>query len=229
MIMSKEIETVTIKTFDLVEDCKEYILTLLLVVCNQAFESYPNLNRAIQVELKNSLSDQAESSIKFLNELLQTEIEGEWTINPYYSDIIVKINNEIKKKKELSSTGKIVAAIGVEINDIKLKDEEFYTTCMMSSHSNDDINVLNVQISSFAYWKVFEKRFVDYTQKVILNKLVYYYTRELALILDKKFSPSSGYENNFITEDFSITKKRHEIGESIKNLEMAKNELLTIM
>ena len=114
----------------------------------------------------------------------------------------------------------------VNINDIKIKEEELFTNSIINSKNNPEI--FNIQISCFAYWKVFEKRFADYCEMIILNKLVYFYQRRLGLMLEKRFSPSITKEN-YITEDISITRRRHEILDSLKRLESAKENLGLIL
>jgi hypothetical protein len=160
--------------------------------------------------------------------MIDSEKEGEWTVNHYYSDTIQKVNNQILKfKEDRENYKKGLSSDDVEINDIKIPFDKFFTDVMTESVSNESNHVLNIQISCFSYWKVFEKRFIDYSQIFILRYLLYYYVKELGLILEKKFSPVVN-ENN-ITEDFSISKKRHEIITSIENLEVAKFELSKIL
>ncbi len=118
-------------------------------------------------------------------------------------------------------------SLEIEVNDITIKENQIFTDNILKAHSNDQMNILNIQTSCFAYWKVFEKRFVDYCELVILRKLVYYYQKDLGLMLEKKFSPSTT-SDLFITEDCTITKKRHDIEESMKNLELAKEKLSQI-
>lgn len=115
----------------------------------------------------------------------------------------------------------------MEINDIKIPYDDFFTSVMTDNHNSEEMNILNIQVSCFVYWKVFEKIFVDYAQKIILSKLVYYYASKLDLLLEKKFSPTAN--ENYISEDLSITKKRHDINTSIENLEQAKQELNKIL
>jgi hypothetical protein len=166
---------------------------------------------------------------------MQCEMEGEWTSNPYYMDLISKINHKIKEKKQISQPlfisqqkPPVSVSTDYEFNDVKFSEKEFFPNHHIMSSDNDVISVMNIQISCFAYWKIFEKRFVDTYQNIILRKLLYFYDKELGLMLEKKFSPSV-CKTNFITEEVSITKKRNDIEESLERLNLASDELTMIL
>jgi hypothetical protein len=98
----------------------------------------------------------------------------------------------------------------------------------LKAHYNDDMAVVNVQISCFAYWKVVEKRFVDYFHVIILSKLVFKF-RELSNIFDKKFAPNTNEQaKNWIREDAAVTTKREKIEKSLEAFEEADKLMNTI-
>jgi GTP-binding protein EngB required for normal cell division len=250
-LMNSEISQIQPHVIDFIEDFQEYIAERLLELNKEAFENYPTLRDSIAVELKNSVNSKKEEARILIFELLECEQTIEWTVNPYYMDIYMKITSQIEKKKkdieqhplgvenvpsgfslpifskkiENVQTQKIQSETEIEINDIKIKECHLFTPNVLKAHANEDMNNLNIQISCFAYWKVFEKRFVDYCELILLKKLVFYYVKDLGLMLEKKFSPSSSNGEVFISEESSITKKRHAIDASIKNLELAKEKL----
>jgi hypothetical protein len=237
ILMKKEISLIASKAFNLILDCKEYTKDLLFELAKFSFSSYPKLQKVVLIEIKELIDKQTTTTKLLITELLEAEKEEEWTINPYYMDIIFKITSKIKEKKEnnclsfnigsksISSTDQIVKEEKyIELNDIKLSENDIFTTEILNSHSDEEMNILNIQISCFAYWKVFEKRFVDYCQLIILKKIVYFFRSELSLHLEKKFSPSSE-EDDLITEDITINNKRKEIRRSLNNLEEALLEL----
>jgi hypothetical protein len=160
-------------------------------------------------------------------------------------DIISKISAKIKEKKEclfkplptnppktattlfISTPINTEPAI-IEIDDLLIPERELFTSSMINSSNNDDQNAQSIQIACYAYWKVFEKRFIDSYQVIILSKLVYFYQKNLALMLEKKFSPNSTKEN-FLMENLEVTKKRKDLDISIRNLEQALEELNLIL
>jgi hypothetical protein len=252
-IIIKEIKTVDKFAKELLMDIKDYIQEILLALSHKAFSNYPTLDRAILGELKNSINVQTDEAWKLTLELLECEKEGEWTVNNYYIDVVNKINFKIKEKKDASNTGSKPATTNsmtpsfkmpfttptpvpgattadqkIIIDDISILENELFTPSVLNAQSNDDLNAVNIQISCFAYWKVFEKRFVDYFQMIILRKMVYFYQKNLGLMLEKKFAPNIS-KDSYINEDTEITKRRHDLETSIKNLEMAKEQLNTIL
>lgn len=264
MIISKEVNKIITKVEDLVDECEDYMLEILLHFSNEAFLPYPNLNRAVQIEIKNSIIEQKNLVKLLTTTLLECEMDTEWTVNQYYNDLIEKINVAIKTKRcqkrsekeslnnstmidprnQISSLGNWVSREEspeqthkslkeqekfIEFNDCKILESELFTDNVMQSKNEKDNSILNIQISAYAYWKVFEKRFVDYYQMIILNKLVFYYKKELALLLEKKFSPSSNTDSNWLSEDPIIAKRRSEIRKSLQALESAKDEINKIM
>lgn len=100
MIMSYEIDKVALKVDELIDECKDSVLDILLVLSEESFSSYPALNKGIQNELKNSVNDQVLKAMDIVHLLFKCETQAEWTINPYYTDIIMKVKAQIAKKKE---------------------------------------------------------------------------------------------------------------------------------
>lgn len=230
-IISQEFDTVEPLIQRLLLEVKEYMRGVLSYLCNKAFVNYPFLNKAIQSELKHSINDQSEKVIALTTDLLDCEKEGEWTVNNYYMDIITKISTKIKEKKEGSykstSSSNIFSPV-VEIDDLVIPEQELFTPSMMNFSTGDDQNAQSIQVACYAYWKVFEKRFIDTYQVIILSKLVYFYQKNLALMLEKKFSPSTSKEN-FLMENLEITKRRKDLDSSITNLEQALDEINNII
>ena len=71
----------------------------------------------------------------------------------------------------------------------------------LEAHYDKEMCVVDSQISCFSYWKVFEKRFVDYLHMTIITKLLFD-LKKFTNHLDKKFSPSSNEQAfKWINED----------------------------
>jgi hypothetical protein len=244
LIMSREISNMNKKIQELLVECKNYILDIFIYLIKLSFSTYPSLANAIVAEIKNSVNDQVTEVRKLVMELIKSEMEGEWTSNTYYMDLISKITNKISEKREYyeknqgktiftinSNTGNIDSKVinpNFEFNDVILKENEFFPSNVIISHDNNVLTVRNIQISCFAYWKIFEKRFVDTYQNIISMKLVHFYVKGLGLMLEKKFSPSV-CKTDFITEEVSITKKRKDIEDGLNRLNHANQEISMIL
>ena len=78
------------------------------------------------------------------------------------------------------------------IDDIEI-DGDNLQNGLISKYKNELENVVSeIQVSLFAYTKLFEKRFVDYYYNILLHNIVnYFYTDEFTNILDLKFAPNS--------------------------------------
>ena len=97
-----------------------------------------------------------------------------------YKNIANNKNNNIIGKVSNSSNSELKKTkILIKINDISLSfdPEEISEGKMFKAHTDNEMSIQNIQISLFAYFKVFEKRFVDYFNLNILNYLVYYFSQ----------------------------------------------------
>lgn len=233
--MTKEIKNATTTTFKLLEDVKQALLEVLIKYTNEAFENYPILCKEIKSEILSSINEQALFVQKTVTVILDGEKACEWTINPYYMDTVIKTLTEIKKKKEKIEADKIKGIKNIDITPVLINDNQvdyndIFTTNVLKYHNDDDdeMCILNLQVACFAYFKVFEKRFVDTYQMLIMNNMIMYHQKNLAIIIEKKFSPTVTHAN-YIEEDPSILQKRQNLQNSITNLEVAKDELNKII
>ena len=200
---------------DLLTDVLDLVLDLLIKYATKAFK-YPDLCAAIIQEIKQFGNDQYEKAASLVNEFLSMEKAVVYTCNPYYMDMIDKVKvlrKKIEEDKKNSFSRLSLDAIEVEI-------EKF-----VRAHYDSDMSTMTMQISCFSYWKVFEKRFVDYLHMTIISKLLLDF-RTLESIFDKKFAPNSNeHAFKWICEDHSVTLKREKLEKSLKAFEEA-NELI---
>jgi len=95
----------------------------------------------------------------------------------------------------------------------------------IKAHYDKEMSVINVQISCFAYWKVVEKRFVDYFHLTILSKLLIYF-KDLPNIFDKKFAPNTNEQAKmWICEDPALSSKREKIEKSLEAFKEAAEQM----
>lgn len=234
-LMKKEISSVASKTQNLIFECSEELKDAIFLIVKKCFKDFPKLLEAVLYEISELLKKKILSTKRVINQLLKSEKQAEWTVNPYYMDIFVKLHSKIKEFKEKRNQNPIDSKSQVqvndhfiELNDCKIEKKVLMSPDIMNCHSDQEMNVLSIQISCFAYWKVFLKRFTDYCNLIILQKLIYYFRYKMAAHLEKKFSPNQNEEsenNQYISEEPAISQKRKEIKRSLENLENALNHL----
>ncbi len=241
-LMKKEISSVEPKTESLLLECSEDAKEALLMLVNYCFNDFPKLKKAVSFEINELVKHNLTSAKSLIDQLLYSEKEGEWTVNPYYMDIYNKIFAKLKdfkkqyqeNKANFEANWKANPQECLEINDCKIAKNIFMSSNVLYSNSNSDqdLIVFTIQVSCFAYWKVFQKRFTDYACLIILSKLIYHFRDEMAKYIEKKFSPTDDDEsenNQYLMEDTSILLKRKDIRQSLENLEQALIHLQKIM
>ena len=220
-IIKVEIEEISKGIFVLLEDCKEYMNIIFEKIITNSFQNYPALKDAICYELSNSLFHQSNLIEISVNDLLECEMDAAYTTNSMYEKTLKKLQSKKKKNFE-----KFKEARGLSNGNSKgncFKNSVF----SMEVEDEENAHIKNLQYSCIAYWKIIEKRLADYYHKLILNKMVFFYSKNnnLSLILEKKFSPNNEVQRDWISEDFSISKKRKDVAQSLENLEKALGEL----
>lgn len=215
--------------------CKDVCRDLLYEIVDECFSAYSLLQNSIKGEIKNLYDIQSGKCIFLIKELINVEKIGEWTMNPYYIDIYNKIITKITNRKEQVKQNKLALSFNtqtlfhpneedeiVEINDLKIKASILYSHENMNSKLDDNNNPINFQIICFSYWNIVCKRFIDYSQLILMNTFIVYFENELGLILDKLFSPNIDKNNiDLIYEDISISSLRNKLKHELSNLEKA--------
>ena len=216
-IMISEFEKIEVET--LLKEAKASVLNFLVYLVNDSFRMYPDLICALKQEINFLLQNQFEKAEDSICELLNMEKTFIYTSNTYYIDMVNKIKT---MKKELKQAGGQfhLPTVNVQGND------QMYS--YLKAHYDKDMSVVNVQISCFAYWKVVEKRFVDYFHMIIVSKLLLYF-KCLPTIFDKKFSPNSNeLSRTWINEEETTTTKREKCEKSLRAFEDAAKLMDTI-
>ena len=94
---------------------------------------------------------------------------------------------------------------------------------LISTVNENQTNIENIQLSCYTFWKIFERRFVDYLNMIIIHEFVYNNRDNLNTILDKKFSPGSSEEaQKWICEDKTISNLRENLERTLAALKEAK-------
>lgn len=231
-LIKEEISSIENNIDFVIIKCKEVCRDLLYEIVDESFSAYSILQNAIKGEIKNLYDIQSGKCIFLIKELINVEKIGEWTMNPYYIDIYNKIITKITNKKEEIKLNKLTPISFnsktifnpkeedeiVEINDLKIKASILYSY----ENMNGDNNPINFQIICFSYWNILCKRFLDYSQLILMNTFIIYFENELGLILDKLFSPNIDKNNiELIYEDISISSLRNKLKHELINLEKA--------
>ena len=161
------------------KSCYEVILEISIYLQNQVidfsktiFFNFAALNNAIRDEIVKCIETQKKNVISDIQNLLNKEKSRCFTLNPYYSDIILKVKNRILEYKKGSPTSSNQPNT---INDISFTNNYLNSGNIYKAHFDNEMGVQNFQISLFAYFKVFEKRFVDYFCLSIFEHFIYYF------------------------------------------------------
>ena len=176
-IITDEIKKVKIS--DLLDQVQDCVLELLNEYIQEAFVNYPELLRVIEQEIKHLANEKHDKAETLINEFLSMEKTVVYTINPYYMDMIDKIKESRKQMKEKHDKREIKSMSDFSLVSLEVKspkesekiDDEIEK--FVRSHYDKEMSVINIQISCFSYWKVFEKRFVDYFHMTVISKLLY--------------------------------------------------------
>jgi len=116
------------------------------------------------------------------------------------------------------------------INNFSISRNYLIHNNVLRGKSEKDSIILDIQITCFSYWKVFESRFLDYYHMIIITKMVYYFRDNLEINIEKKYSPAaSQVASDCLTEDVNISKRRIGYLKSMTALEKAKEELEKIL
>ena len=216
------------------KSCYEVILEISIYLQNQVidfsktiFFNFAALNNAIRDEIVKCIETQKKNVISDIQNLLNKEKSRCFTLNPYYSDIILKVKNRILEYKKGSPTSSNQPNT---INDISFTNNYLNSGNIYKAHFDNEMGVQNFQISLFAYFKVFEKRFVDYFCLSIFEHFIYYFDDGFLSYLSKKYSPDpENISYKWISESENISYQRLFLNTSLSKMEKALEELNKIL
>lgn len=213
-----EIRTGIEKNSKLIDKVQIYILKILHDYCSQSFNNYPYLEKNISNDLIRVMAKQRKKVEEIISELRECECSAPFTSSGEYSEMYNSLLKETVRYREVS----------INYQPIYQKFTPFLTkSAFLKKEKGDDFTecCLNLQIACLSYWSVFETRFLDYLELIILKKMVFFFHENLEDYLDKTFSPSSNkLSQEAIKEDSGITSKRKTIERSIKNFREAIEE-----
>jgi hypothetical protein len=110
----------------------------------------------------------------------------------------------------------------IHINDCAFNESDIFSEKILNAASTDDAHIVNLQISTFAYCKIIEKRLDDYYKQLIIKNMVYYYRDRMEFDIETNFSPFASEDNvQLIEEDERTTVKRENLSERRRFLEMS--------
>ena len=216
-IITTEIDKIEIE--DLLDSVLDCVVDLLIKYAKESFE-YPELNSAIIQVIHQFGKEQYEKAKTLMHELMSMEKSVVYTCNPYYMDMIDKVKimrKQMDEQVEAQKHGKSVAQPVTANSDANYADLSNF----MRAHYNNDMSTITMQISCFSYWKVFEKRLVDYLHMTIISKLLLDF-RSLESVFDRKFAPNTNEQAfKWMSEDRSVSNKREKLEKSLKAFEEA--------
>eukprot|EP00966_Prymnesium_polylepis_P334032 7389439-Prymnesium_polylepis.1 len=114
---------------------------------------HPKLMRLMLATASSVLDHQTELALKESGRVLQWEDCVTHTSNHYYMDIVQQLRREILKDDQSEEVWKTKPPY--------LKHLDF---SKLSKQSNAEQELVDLQIKTFAYWKMMKKRLVDYLQ-----------------------------------------------------------------
>ena len=203
---------------------KDFILTLILGFCEESFKNYPILKNEVKDFIKKDFQKIQEKVEKSIKEMFEMESTIIYTSNKYYSDLVKKIYDNVIRKQD-GKNEKLVETFDISISEAKL-----FSKNVMQSKNDIELIALNIQISCFVYFNIFQKRFLDHYFLVIQKQYVYYLKNGIVPVIEKEFSPAaSDRGKKLISEESKITKRREELIKSMKAFENAEIELNKVL
>jgi len=249
MLFTNEIEIIEENVYKFIEDIYDYMKSIILTLSKQSFKSFHNLNNAIESEISICFEEQKALLNSETKKLLDLEKLLIYTSNSYYMDVVSKVRKEINMNKEEKKSypeqevksnnspfgSKNAGYISsqptvskntepnnclVNINDISIQSKYLCSGKISKAHSDSEMAIQNIQISLFAYFKVFEKRFADYFYLNILKHLVYYFSKDFINRIEDKFSPYPGsFAEHFIADSEETVSKRKKLTERLSKMD----------
>ncbi len=152
-----------------------------------------------------------------------------YTQDTYYEDLRKKLVAYIfeKPKNNLEDEKKHIELFN-KFNDIVIPEDQMKDIYNLKKNP-PKLNILNFQISCFAYWYIFKKRFLDLYFLILQKHYVLYYKEKFESILEYTFIPSTDQGKDLINEDPKVKRRRDEILKSIEAFEKAESELTKIL
>jgi GTP-binding protein EngB required for normal cell division len=224
MIIAQELDNIKPTLYSLLGECKEYLKRILLDLIADYFNLYPKLRYQIENYLKDSLEHQYKGIQVLIDKLISCETTSVFTSNEYYMNLYNKMFQEITAKKEAIKTRKnyIDITSDVQVYDCKFKGNEIFSDRLLDTQTKEDSHIVQLMLSTYAYWIILDRRFNDYYQQLIIIDFVYYYRDKMETDIETMYSPFAKKENeNLIEELETTTKRREEMEASRKNLEQA--------
>ena len=121
-------------------------------------------------------------------------------------------------------------AYNIDICDFSIPSNFLFSQKNLNAEQDIDLAVLNLQISCFCYWRVVEKRFMDYFHAKMIKNFVGFFKNKLKTHLCDDLSPIFNESvKSLIFETSSMATERNNLKKSIEDLSRAKTDMESIM
>ena len=208
-LVKKQIDSISGICKKLVEDTHAYALEVVLEVNGLYNEGYPQIHSCYKLLAGEVLEDTKESSMQFVERMLEKERTIVFTTNHYYSDMCEKMrivldsatkDGDFHKHVQLNESGELL-----HLDEIKDKGREYQ-------------NAWRVKASMVAYWKVVQKRLAD----EIPLEIRYALRMSIVHTINDRMTAkawSDGSVQSLMQESASLTQKRARLNCSIDVLQ----------
>ena len=196
-------------TYELIDKVKSLSLDYMVKIIESSFSKDFRLRDEIIYMLQKNIEEKKEEIKNFIDELFRLEKDSAFTIDDFYLDTINEVKNIIdiiKKDKWFCDnlSNKEIKINSIDVNCYLLMRSFF----LVDNLSFNEISNKEIMISCFSYSNIFQKRFVDYVIKSLVNKFVIFYRGNLGNLLEEKFSPMNKDIFDLIEEDEKVKEEK---------------------
>jgi len=173
------------------------------------FKAHPRLVRLMQTTAAGLVEQLTISARRESERLMQYEDAEAHTSNHYYMDIVQQLRKDILADNEAKTVWSKKPAFldGLDFSSLKTK-------------SNAEQEIVDLQIKTFAYWKVMKKRLVDYLQLVTRYNLSAQLIEQLKPALMRAIA-GEGDLATLMAPDESLARERSSLSKRIADLKKA--------
>ena len=149
---------------------RDYVAAVIKLTSTRIFEAvdsiidkevYPNLNTLVGHVAKEAIAKHEKLSKEQTALILKLEHENVHTSNSYFMSTVQSLREHISKAKP-----------GKDQSDRPDYLPKAWTAEKLASMSNEEQQIVDLQLQMFAYWKTMKKRLIDYVQLLTRSTVV---------------------------------------------------------